>query len=95
MSSAAGGVYEGGPSWKLDAYRNSCWHLESSVRNNGTLQSRGWSVIPDRKFWRQINMKYLKDLERAIWFFGHSTCNVDSTQKSQESLFHCSVSMGV
>lgn len=40
-------------------------------------------------------MKCLKGLERAIWFFGHGTCNVDSTQKSQESLFHCSLSMGV
>lgn len=40
-------------------------------------------------------MKCLKGLERAIWFFGHSSYNADPMQKSQEALFHCSVSMGV
>lgn len=48
-----------------------------------------------RKFWREVSMKCLKGLERAIWFFGHGTYSADPMQKSQETLFHCSVSMGV
>jgi len=40
-------------------------------------------------------MKCLKGLESAILLFGHGTYNADPMQKSQETLFHCSVSMGI
>lgn len=51
VSDTTGGAYGRGPSEGLNAYRDSCWCLKSSVASNVILQTRGCFVITKNSWW--------------------------------------------